>query len=124
MDTWVDLIQWLRNLSFFSTKVHYGDDIYRLPVGVRTVHIDGTKFLINKESFYFHGVNKHEDYDVSITTIKKAGLDICSEKGEGIYVNEGQGSFYNRHKNNVAWSKITFIKTVAPKFGVMILVLN
>ncbi|XP_071849409.1 beta-glucuronidase-like [Apostichopus japonicus] len=55
----------------YTLEVHYGDDIYRLPVGVRTVHIAGTKFLINNESFYFHGVNKHEDYDV-----RGKGLDM------------------------------------------------
>ncbi|XP_018105161.1 beta-glucuronidase isoform X2 [Xenopus laevis] len=40
------------------------EDIYVLPVGIRTVHISGDQFLINGKPFYFHGVNKHEDYDV------------------------------------------------------------
>ena len=36
-------------------------DRYRLPVGVRTVEVRGTEFLINGEPFYFTGFGKHED---------------------------------------------------------------
>jgi len=36
-------------------------DTYSLPVGIRTVRIDGTRFLINNEPFYFRGFGKHED---------------------------------------------------------------
>jgi beta-glucuronidase len=36
-------------------------DAYELPVGVRTVRVDGTRFLINDEPFYFTGFGKHED---------------------------------------------------------------
>jgi beta-glucuronidase len=36
-------------------------DIYSLPVGIRTVRIDGARFLINGEPFYFKGFGKHED---------------------------------------------------------------
>lgn len=36
-------------------------DRYRLPVGIRTVAVDGERFLINGEPFYFRGVGKHED---------------------------------------------------------------
>ena len=39
-------------------------DIYRQPVGLRTVAVDGTKFLINGKQFYFHGFGKHEDANV------------------------------------------------------------
>lgn len=41
-------------------------DVYTLPVGIRTVHVTSTQFLINGRPFYFHGVNKHEDADVSV----------------------------------------------------------
>lgn len=41
------------------------EDVYALPVGIRTVNVSSSQFLINKRPFYFHGVNKHEDYDVS-----------------------------------------------------------
>lgn len=36
-------------------------DEYRLPVGVRTVEVEGTQFLLNGKPFYFKGVSKHED---------------------------------------------------------------
>ena len=36
-------------------------DVYPLPVGIRTVAVDGARFLINGEPFYFKGFGKHED---------------------------------------------------------------
>uniref|UniRef100_A0A3Q0RY42 Glucuronidase beta n=1 Tax=Amphilophus citrinellus TaxID=61819 RepID=A0A3Q0RY42_AMPCI len=50
-------------------NVHEGD-VYTLPVGIRTVNVTSTQFLINNKPFYFHGVNKHEDSD-----IRGKGLD-------------------------------------------------
>lgn len=44
-----------------------GDDLvdsYTLAVGIRTVEVDGTRFLINGEPFYFKGFGKHEDTPV------------------------------------------------------------
>lgn len=40
------------------------EDVYALAVGIRTVNVSSSQFLINKKPFYFHGVNKHEDSDV------------------------------------------------------------
>ena len=40
-------------------------DIYRLSVGLREVTVTEDQFLINGKPFYFHGVSKHEDWDVS-----------------------------------------------------------
>ena len=39
-------------------------DEYRLPVGIRSVRIDGRRFLLNGEPFYFTGFGKHEDSPV------------------------------------------------------------
>jgi beta-glucuronidase len=36
-------------------------DTYSLPVGIRTVRVDGARFLINGEPFSFRGFGKHED---------------------------------------------------------------
>ena len=36
-------------------------DTYALPVGIRTVRVDGPRFLINEQPFYFRGFGKHED---------------------------------------------------------------
>ncbi|XP_034033422.1 beta-glucuronidase [Thalassophryne amazonica] len=40
------------------------EDVYTLPVGIRTVNVTSNQFLINNMPFYFHGVNKHEDADI------------------------------------------------------------
>lgn len=45
----------------YNVKVTYGSDVYELPYGVRTVRVEGTKFLINEKPFYFKGYGKHED---------------------------------------------------------------
>jgi beta-glucuronidase len=39
-------------------------DAYSLPVGIRTIEVRGTQFLINGEPFYFTGFGKHEDIPV------------------------------------------------------------
>lgn len=39
-------------------------DRYELPVGIRTVRVDGNRFLINDEPFHFRGFGMHEDHDV------------------------------------------------------------
>ncbi|MGY1743035.1 MULTISPECIES: beta-glucuronidase [unclassified Blastococcus] len=39
-------------------------DTYRLAVGIRTVRVEGTRFLINGEPFHFTGFGKHEDLPV------------------------------------------------------------
>jgi len=39
-------------------------DVYPQPFGVRTVAVDGHRFLINGEPFYFKGFGKHEDFAV------------------------------------------------------------
>jgi beta-glucuronidase len=36
-------------------------DVYPLPVGIRSVEVDGARFLVNGEPFYFKGFGKHED---------------------------------------------------------------
>uniref|UniRef100_A0A8C5GUP4 Beta-glucuronidase n=1 Tax=Gouania willdenowi TaxID=441366 RepID=A0A8C5GUP4_GOUWI len=56
----------------YSLEVHLtaandkstSEDVYLLPVGIRTVKVSSTQFLINNKPFYFHGVNKHEDSDI------------------------------------------------------------
>ena len=45
----------------YQVKVSCGDDVYELPYGVRTVRVEGQKFLINEKPFYFKGYGKHED---------------------------------------------------------------
>nr|XP_020023199.1 beta-glucuronidase-like [Castor canadensis] len=49
-----------------TTETAHGplSDFYTLPVGIRTVAVTKSQFLINGQPFYFHGVNKHEDSDI------------------------------------------------------------
>nr|XP_020505633.1 beta-glucuronidase [Labrus bergylta] len=47
-----------------SNKGSTSEDVYALPVGIRTVSVTSSQFLINNKPFYFHGVNKHEDADI------------------------------------------------------------
>jgi beta-glucuronidase len=40
-------------------------DIYRIPhIGIRTIRLTDSKFLVNERPFYFHGANAHEDSDI------------------------------------------------------------
>ena len=39
-------------------------DRYHQPVGIRTVEVDGPRFLINGEPFHFRGFGKHEDLGI------------------------------------------------------------
>lgn len=45
----------------YQIKVFFGEDEYTLPFGIRTVRVEGSKFLINEKPFYFKGYGKHED---------------------------------------------------------------
>ena len=53
---WQPLKPWL-----YHVKVRFGQDVYELPYGIRTVEVRGTQFLINGKAFYFKGYGKHED---------------------------------------------------------------
>lgn len=52
---------WPLNAYLYEIVAVYGEDEYRLPYGIRTVRVDGNKFLINEKPFYFKGYGKHED---------------------------------------------------------------
>ena len=49
------------NAYLYDVRVRFGGDEYTLPYGVRTVRVEGTRFLINEKPFYFKGYGKHED---------------------------------------------------------------
>ena len=58
-----DAIPWQPGAAYLytlSVTLLYGDD-YTLPVGPRTVTVDGARLLINGSPFYFNGFGKHED---------------------------------------------------------------
>lgn len=49
-----------------------GQDIYRLPVGIRHLSWNSDSFQINYQDFYFRGFGKHED-----SNIRGKGLDLA-----------------------------------------------
>lgn len=56
----------------YTAVVTYGADRYEQTFGIRTVKVEGTRFLINGKPFYFKGFGKHED-----AAFRGRGLDVC-----------------------------------------------
>ncbi len=54
----------------YELEIRAGEDLYTVPVGIRTVRVTEKEFLINGKPFYFRGFGKHEDSD-----IRGKGLD-------------------------------------------------
>lgn len=45
----------------YQVQITAGEDTYTIPFGIRTVKVEGARFLINGRPFYFKGYGKHED---------------------------------------------------------------
>ena len=45
-------------------------DVYYLKVGIRTIEVTESKFLINRKEFYFRGFGKHEDANVGTNSLQ------------------------------------------------------
>ena len=56
----------------YRARVTMGEDVYEQTFGMRTVKVEGTKFLINGKPFYFKGFGKHED-----SFCHGRGMDQC-----------------------------------------------
>lgn len=48
----------------YKLVVEADEDLYTQTFGIRTIKVDGDKFLINGKPFYFKGFGKHEDSDI------------------------------------------------------------
>lgn len=45
----------------YTLEIHADEDIYPQTVGIRTVEVKDSQFLINGQPFYFRGYGRHED---------------------------------------------------------------
>lgn len=63
---------WPGEPYLYTAVVRYGGDLYEQTVGIRTVEVRGTRFLINGKPFYFKGFGKHEDF-----AVRGRGFDLC-----------------------------------------------
>lgn len=52
---------WPKKPYLYTFRASYGQDVYEQTFGIRTVKVEGQRFLINGEPFYFKGFGKHED---------------------------------------------------------------
>lgn len=68
-------------------------DEYFLPLGIRSVEVKGTQFLINGKPFYFKGFGKHED-----TIIRGKGADPATDiRDYNLMRSLGANSFRTSH---------------------------
>ena len=80
----------------YEVCVTYGEDVYTLPYGIRTVEVCGTQFLINNRPFYFKGYGKHED-----TFPTGRGINIpMNTKDISLMKWQGANSFRTSHYPN------------------------
>ena len=59
--------------------------MYKLPVGFRTVRVEGPRFLINNIPFYFKGFGKIQDSEVSDNLL--FGSFCLSSQMDGFFFN-------------------------------------
>ncbi|KAH7128393.1 glycosyl hydrolases family 2, TIM barrel domain-containing protein [Dendryphion nanum] len=67
---WQPGIAYLYRLEVSLEEYNVAKDVYNLPVGIRSVRVDGNRFLINNKPFYFTGIGRHED-----TPVRGRGFD-------------------------------------------------
>lgn len=63
--TMADSYGYQYNFKFSLINNNEAIDVYNVKVGIRTVRVTSTQFLINGKPFYFRGFGKHEDLNVS-----------------------------------------------------------
>jgi beta-glucuronidase len=69
------------------------EDEYDLPVGIRSIEVRGSEFLINGTPFYFRGFGKHEDSDLR----GKGHDDVLNVKDMNLMRACGANSFRTSH---------------------------
>jgi len=91
---WQPGAAYLYSLTIEATVAGDVVDEYVLPVGVRTVEVRGTQFLVNGKPFYFTGFGKHEDSAVRGKGHDQAYLVHDSELMSWIGANSFRTSHY------------------------------
>lgn len=77
----------------YDVRVRFAEDVYTLPYGVRTVKVEGKRFLINGKPFYFKGYGRHED-----TFPNGRGINLpMNAKDMSIMKWQGANSFRTSH---------------------------
>lgn len=77
----------------YTLCVAYEQDCYEQTFGIRTVKVEGQKFLINGKPFYFKGFGKHEDF-----MVHGRGFDLCLDvKDAGLIHWLNANSFRTSH---------------------------
>lgn len=77
----------------YTAVVETEEDCYEQTFGIRTVKVEGKKFLINGKPFYFKGFGKHEDF-----MVHGRGLDLCLDvKDAGLIHWLNANSFRTSH---------------------------
>jgi beta-glucuronidase len=87
-------------------------DRYRLPVGIRTVKVKGSQFLINGKPFYFKGFGKHEDAALR----GKGHDDVTNVKDFNLLAWIGANSFRTSH-----YPYSEEIMQLADRYGVVVI---
>lgn len=87
-------------------------DIYRLPVGIRTISWTNTQMFINNRPIYFTGFGRHEDSD-----IRGKGLDMpLVIRDHNLIKWTGANSYRTSH-----YPYAEEIMDLADKLGIMII---
>lgn len=68
-------------------------DVYRLPLGLRTVRVEQDKFLLNERPFYFTGFGRHEDSDLR----GKGADDVVDQRDANLLKWIGANSIRTSH---------------------------
>jgi len=54
-----------RDPFLYQLAIHAGDDQYALPIGIRTIAVDGQQILLNGRPVQLNGFGRHEDFIAS-----------------------------------------------------------
>lgn len=78
----------MRQVSLMQEESFKVIDVYRLPFGIRTITWNNSTILINGEPFYFRGLGRHEDTNVSdslmILSESRSDADSWQVRGKGL----------------------------------------